>query len=275
MLKTGKRPARPYTSAHVPIADLLKAVPAGTLPPIPKNFGHGYDFGGTGWGMMGNGPCDDGTIPAGTYAYDGGGDCADAALSHIFMESARDAGRPIPKFTCASTLNNYAGYLNIGTWQNLTAANDQGTDLQEMLQRVQTTGYTDAAGNVHTIGATVTGEAGNIEQLWAIAYLFEAAYIGVNLQQAQESAFPGTWDYNASSQTVGGHCVPVMGNNGLISWGDRVQFTPAFFEKLNDEQYGFIDPLRYNAVTGDTLEHFNDADLEKFVTLVAQAKAAA
>lgn len=273
--KLGKRPARPYTSDHTPIADLLKAVPAGTLPAIPKNFGHGYDFGATGWGMQGNGPCDDGSIPEGTYAYNGGGDCADAAFSHVFMESAKDAGRPVPKFTCASTLNNYCEYLGIGTYTDLNENNDQGTDLQDMLDRVQTTGFTDADGNVYKIGKTVSGTPGNLDELWAITYLFEAAYIGVNLQQAQEDAFPGTWDYVADSETVGGHCIPIVGNKGLISWGDRVPFTTSFFEKLCDEFYGFIDPLLYNAVTGETAEHLNDQDLEKYVVLVAQQKAAA
>lgn len=268
--KLGKRPARPYTSDHTPIADLVKTLPSGSIPPIPNDFGHGYDFGKSGWGMMGNGPCDDGSIPEGDYAYNGGGDCGWAFWSHAFMESAKNAGRPVPKFTCASTLNNYCEYLNIGTYTNLNTNNDQGTDLQDGLKRVQTTGYTDANGNVYKIGATVSGTPGNIQELWAITYLFEVAMIGVNLQQAQENAFPGTWDYDASSQTVGGHCVAVMGNNGLISWGDRVQFTQAFFEKLCDEYFGYIDPLRYQAVTGETLEDYTDADLEKFVTLVVQ-----
>ncbi|MBV9805188.1 MAG: hypothetical protein JO130_18465 [Solirubrobacterales bacterium] len=271
----GKRPARPYTSDHTPMAELLRAVPSGSIPPIPANFGHGYDFGATGWGMMGNGLCDDGSITdTSLYAYGGGGDCVWAKFSHGFMESARNAGRPIPKFTCASTLNNYCAYLGIGSYENLNASNDQGSDMQEALKRAQTQGYTDAGGNVYKIGKTVSGTPGNLQELWAIAYLFELADIGVNLQQAQENAFPGPWTYVAGSPTIGGHCVPVMGNNGLITWADRVGFTQSFFEQLCDEFYGYIDPLRYNRVTGETLEDYTDADLEKYVVLVAQQKAA-
>lgn len=225
--------------------------------------------------MMGNGPCDDGTIPQNLYAYDGAGDCASAAFSHILMEAAKDAKRPVPKFTCASTLNNYCAYLGIGTFEHLNANNDQGTDLQEMLTRVQTVGYTDANGVAHKIAPTCSATPGDLHELWAIAYLFESAYIGVTLQQAQEDAFPGKWDYVPGSPTVGGHCIPVMGNNGLITWAQRVGFTQSFYEHLNDEAYGFIDPLDYNAKTGETLEHFSNADLEKYVTLVVQAKAAA
>jgi hypothetical protein len=271
--KLGKRAARSYTSDHTPIANLLKTIPSGTIPPIPKTFGHGYDFGATSWGMQGNGPCDDGSIAQGTYAYNGAGDCADAAIAHIFMEAAKDAGRPVPKFTCASTLDNYAEYLGVGSHANLNSNNDEGTDLQDFLKRLQTTGFSDANGNVYKIGATVSGTPGNLNELWAMTYLFEAAYIGVNLQEAQESAFPKTWNYDPQSQTIGGHCIPIVGTGGLISWGDRVGFTTSFFENLCDEFYGFIDPLLYSTVTGETLEKQDDADLEKYIALLTQVKA--
>src|ERR1035437_758750 len=271
----GKRPARPYTSGHTPIAELLKALPPGSIPPIPTNFGHGLAFGYTGWGEQGNGPCDDGSIAdQSLYAFSGGGCCVWSKFAHGFMESARNARRPIPKFTCASTLDNYCSYLGIGAHKNLTASNDQGSDMQAALKIVQTTGFKAADGKVYKIGNTVTGTPGNLKELWAITYLFELCDMGINLQQTQEDVFPDTWDYDPTSQIIGGHCVPAMGNNGLISWGDRVGFTPLFFEKLCEEFYGYLDPLRYNLVTGQTLEHFKDADLEKYVVLVARLKAA-
>ena len=270
----GKLPAKPYSSDHVPVSELLKALPSGALPPIPKNFGHGLDFGLRGWKMMGNGPCDDQSIQQGLYAYNGCGCCVWSKFAHSFMESARNAGRPIPVFTCASVLNNYASYLGVGNYTNLTAENDAGSDMQEALKIVQTTGFIDAQGNAHKIGATVTGTPGNVKEMWAITYLFELGDMGVTLQQAQMEAFPGTWDYDEASEIIGGHCVPAMGNNGLITWADRVEFTPAFVEKLCEEVYGYIDPLRYNAVTGETLEDYTDADLEKFVVLLAEQKKA-
>lgn len=270
----GKTPARPYTSDHTPMAELMKVIPSGALPPVPKQFGHGYDFGATGWGMLGNGPCDDGSIRKGLYAFNGTGCCVWSKFGHGFMESAKNAGRPIPKFTCASVNNNYAGYLGVGNYANINAQNDQGTDMQEALKRVQTIGFTDATGGVHKIGKTVTGEPGNIKEMWAIAYFFELGDMGVNLQQAQMDAFPKTWDYDPESSSIGGHNIPAMGKFGLISWGDRVGFTQAFFQKLCDEFYGYIDPLRYSLITGETLENYVDADLEKYITLFPVAKEA-
>ena len=36
-----------------------------------------------------------------------------------------------------------------------------------------------------------------------------------------------------------------------------------------------VDPERYNAVTGETAEGYADQDLEKWITMVAVAKAGA
>lgn len=269
----GKRPASPLRTDTPEFRPLLRSV-TGSLPPIPHNFGHGYDFGASNWGMLANGPCDDETIPASWYVHGGVGNCFWAGSAHEEMESARNAHRPIPRFTCLNVANQYAEYLGLKDAQALNRSNDQGTNVQEAISLRQTKGLVDADGTVYKIGQHVALTPGDLSELWAAAYLFECVGIGVNLQEAQEQAFPGRWDYVKGSPTVGGHYIPVMGNNGLISWGDRVGFTQAFYEHCNDESFAYIDPERYNRVTGETLEHYRDADLEKYLSLVAKAKAA-
>src|SRR5579875_4215439 len=99
----GKRPAT-YSSADLRYCEVRPA--ALDVPAAPKGFGYGTDF--TNWGQLGNGPCDDGSIPQSQYAYNGAGDCAWAGPAHEEMESAHNAGRPIPRFTCANVLDQYA-----------------------------------------------------------------------------------------------------------------------------------------------------------------------
>ncbi len=214
-LYLGKRPARHPSSDHVLMSDLLKALPAGALPPIPEHFGTGYDFGGTGWKMLGNGPCDDGSVPRGWYCFNGAGNCDWASWGHVLMQAAFNAKRPIPTFTCMNILNQYAEYLGLSGAEALTANNDQGTDMQEGITWGQTKGIADSNGVIYKAGQSVALDAGNIEQLWAGTYLFEDVKIGVNLTQANVTQFDGSknpiWDWDATSQVVGGHSIPTMG----------------------------------------------------------------
>lgn len=262
----GKRAARAPTSDHVAMRDLLKAVPAGTLPPIPENFGHGYDFGRDGWLMLGNGP--DNTVFDG---FQGCGDCAWAGPAHETMEAARDAGRPIPSFSGATVVKQYSAYSG---YDPETGQNDTGSDVQDVLKWRQTKGLLDNSGTAYKIGKTVTLTPGDLHELWAAAYLFECVGIGVNVQEAQMDQFNAgkPWDYVKGSPIEGGHYIPVVGNNGLISWAQRVGFTQAFITNLCDEAYSYVDPERYSQVTGKTAEGFDDQDVELFVSLVVAQK---
>lgn len=276
-LHLGKNDPEPVAGA-VAMADLMAAIPAGTLPPIPQHFGTGYDFGQAGWLMLGNGP-DDTVIPG----FGGCGDCDWAATAHILMQAARDAGRPIPPFSGKTVVEQYAAYVasvNNGQGYDIqTGANDTGTVMSQSISRCQTVGFYDDHGVVYRFGKAITLTPGDIHQLWAATYLLEDAKIGVQLQTAQMDQFDASpnpvWDYVAGSPDEGGHAVPTMGNNGLISWAERVGFTIPFIQNRMDEGHAFLLGERYNAVTGETREGLDDADLEKYIVLVAQMKAAA
>lgn len=281
-LPLGKHPAtRPrFTIYEDEIRPALQA--KGLLPTVPQMFGHGHDFKQGAWLMLGNGPDD--TV---TPGFQGVGDCAWADPAHDEMEAADDAGRPIPNFTGLVVVEQYAEYEG---WQppatnrlaSLLAfleANDNGSNMQDVIEIRQTKGLRDADGNVLKIGQAISlKEPGNINSIWELAWLCENVNIGVVLCEAQQTQFnerqQPTWNWVNGSPEIGGHAVPVMGKLGLISWAEDVYYTPAFISHQADETHAYLDNERYNQRTGETAEGFTEQDLEKYLVLEAEAKLA-
>ena len=50
---TGKRDARNLLPGTPRMSDLLKTIPAGTVPAPPLNWGHGFAFGNARWLIVG------------------------------------------------------------------------------------------------------------------------------------------------------------------------------------------------------------------------------
>ena len=59
-----------------------------------------------------------------------------------------------------------------------------------------------------------------------------------------------------------------------MTWGQRQTMTSQLLSTYCDEAWAYIDAERYLQVTGETPQGFRDADLEKYLTLVAQEKTA-
>lgn len=270
-LHLGKQTATPLRSETTDYAELRPAlVKADVLPTPPQMWGHGHDFPQGAWDMLGNGP-DDSVFPG----FGGCGDCAWADPAHDEMEAAKNAGRPVPAFSGATVVKQYSEYSG---YDPQTGENDTGSNMQDVIAWRQSKGLYDDHGTHYKIGKAVSIQPGNLQHLWEAAWLFENVNIGIEVTEAQQTQFneraQPTWDYVAGSPVVGGHAVPVMGKLGLISWGEDVYYTAAFIAHQMDEGYAYIDPLRYNLVTGEDYEHFKDADLEKFIVLAAQQKLA-
>lgn len=268
-LHLGKNPASKLAPGSAKYGELRPALArAGLLPKTPAMFGHGHDFPQGKWLMLGNGP-DDTVFPG----FGGCGDCAWAGPAHEEMEAAKNAGRPVPRFSGETVVAQYSEYSG---YDARTGANDNGANVQDVIAWRQERGLRDDQGNLYKIGREVWLEPGNLQHLWEATWLFENVGIGIEVAAAQMRQFDAgpqpTWDYVAGSPIEGGHYVPVMGKLGLISWAEDVYYTPRFIEKQMDEGVVYLDNERYNRVTGETLEHFKDADLEKFVVLVAQQK---
>jgi hypothetical protein len=275
-LKLGKRPAS-YRADTLRWADVKVGV---TLPvDVKPHGGYGGIFSTgpwPGWGMYGNGPCDDGSITdTSSYAYNGAGDCAWAGPGHETMELNKNAGRPVPKFTSANILDQYAQYLKLPNYQALNANNDQGSDVQDVLQIRQTTGLIDVTGTAHKIAAYVSIEPSNLADLWDALYLFETVGIGINFPESAMDQFNEnkTWSVVPGAQIEGGHYIPLVGHPTAntwtaVTWGKRQTMTPQFISKYCDEAYAYITLDRYNTVTGETAQGYTDVDLEQYLSLV-------
>jgi hypothetical protein len=185
----GKNAPSPPPANSVAMGDLMSAIPAGTLPPIPAHFGTATDFtnddsanpAAGSWAIGGNGP--DNTVAPG---FQGCGDCDWISTAHVLMQAAKNAGRPVPPFTGLTVVDQYAAYSG---YDLKTGANDNGTDMSDSIKWCQEKGFYDDNGTVYQFGQAVTIEPGNIEQLWAAAYLFEAVKIGVEVTTAQMDQF--------------------------------------------------------------------------------------
>lgn len=188
--------------------------------PDPNNFGHVTAV--AQWGMLGNGP-DDNPVEIAV------GDCAFAGPEHIIMGWLAAAKKPIVPFDYASTIAMYSKVTGYDPSQydpaTQTNPTDQGGDMSQIAEYWQTSGFTAADGSVHKIGAYLALEPGNLEQLTAAVYIFEAVGIGFALPSSAEQQFEDgqPWTVVPGATIEGGHFVPVEGRTkGLwdgVTWG--------------------------------------------------------
>ena len=238
--------------------------PAVTLPTIPSVFGHGNDFTGENWKMLGNGP-DDSVFEG----FEGCGDCAWAGPGHETMELCKDAGRPVPNFTGKVIVEQYSEYSG---YDPQTGNNDNGSSVRDVLQWRRTKGLRDADGAVHKIGVYVALETGNLQHILEAAYLFECVGIGIQVPESAQQQFAegAPWSVVPGAEIVGGHYIPVVGRPqegmlAVITWGKRQPITEGFYERYTDESWAYISGERINAVTGKSYEKFGAAELEEYL----------
>lgn len=232
------------------------------LPKIPENFGHANAL--ADWGMLGNGPdSNPADIPV--------GDCAYAGPEHIIMGWQAAAKKPISPFTYASTMKMYtlgSGYdpsqYNSVTQQNPT---DQGGDMSQIAELWQTTGFTDAAGTVHKIGAYLALEPGNLDQLAAATFIFDAVGVGLALPSTAEGQFENgePWSVVPGATDEGGHFVAVLGrehgNYQPITWARPQPMTPEFYQEYGQLAIVYLPPVDEFMDNGFSPEHFDMAQL--------------
>jgi hypothetical protein len=227
-LKLGKHPATPRAK------DLLfTRYTTGTLPKPTANFGFDAVKPADGWGMLGN---------------DNYGDCvwAGACHEHILASGAKRPGgtKPPPaKFSDTTALSDYA---TVTGFDPVTGAGDDGTNVHDAMSYRQHTGILDTAGARHKIGAYVSVTPRDVTELLQAAYLLETVGIGIQFPQSAMDQFNAgqAWSIVSGSPVEGGHYVPVVGyRRGLlevITWGRLQQMTISFYQRYNDESWGFV-----------------------------------
>jgi hypothetical protein len=274
-----------YSAKDIRYADVR---PQLSLPSLPASWGRGLDFQNgappAGWGMLGNGPIDDQSVPSNWTALlsGGAGDCACADPGHGIRMDNHDAGRPVPSITTKTTIDQYTylGQKESGAgYDPVTGANDNGLQCRTVLDYRLNEGWKDDQGNRHKIGIYVSLEPGNWEHLREACWLFPGLTIGFQVpQSAMDQLNAGkVWSVvpGMMNNILGGHDVIIVGHpwGGLwtvITWGQRQIMTYEFFTTTCDEAYAYIDPDRYSAVTGKTYNGYKDVDLEQYLTMVGQ-----
>jgi hypothetical protein len=271
-MKLGKRPYEP-DDRDLRYADVRPAKVSLPTPPPPSG-GYGRDF--SDWLMLGNGPCDDGSIDPSWAAYKGAGDCVWAGPGHETMEACKNSGRPIPAFTCLNVLEQYSAYSG---YNLQTGANDNGSQIRDVLNWRKSKGLVDASGAVHKIGTYAALEPGNTEQLWEALWLFEAVAIGIQFPASAMDQFNAgeEWTVVKGAQIEGGHYVPLVGHPventwTCVTWAKRQTLSQEFLTTYCDEAWVYVDTERYSALTGKSPQGYTAAELEEYIALLAQQK---
>lgn len=249
-LKLGKRDYQPSPRDFL----AAKYVDLEALPTPPRRFGFGKLY--AHWGMLGNGPDD--SVQQG---FQGAGDCVWAGFDHEVEMWTRIVGNPVT-FTGADAISDYSAQTGYVVGDDST---DNGTVVRDALSYRRQTGVLDAAGNRHRIGAYVLLATQDWDHLLKAAWIFGAVGMGFRFPDTAWGQLGGIWDVNVGASIIGAHYVPVVGTMDsreratCLTWGERQEFTRAFFEAYNDELWAFISPdvLR----NGQGLHHVDLATL--------------
>lgn len=270
-LKLGKRPAT-EDPRDAKLADFLPGLKAANLlPKPPAVFGHGNDFAGEAWLMLGNGP-DDSVFPG----FEGCGDCAWAGPAHETMELNRNADRPVPTFTGNVVVAQYSEYSG---YDPKTGESDNGSDVREVLAWRQKKGLKDASGNVHKIGPYLALEPKNLDELFYGVFLLECVGLGIEVFDQNQQQFSEGKPWTPGGQIDGGHYVPAVGRPKagqleVITWARKQAATDAFYTTANDESWGYVSAETFSAKTGNDFEGYDAAQVEQFLHETAKAKIA-
>lgn len=224
--RLGKLPARPG-AVKLRMASFID--PA-ALPTPPKEFGHEQLV--PRWGMLANNLW---------------GDCVIAGGLHETRLWNRQRGVTVPVGD-ACAIRNYSAITHFDPNAGPPGRNrtDRGTDMEYAARYRRHTGLVDAAGKHHRIGAYVALDPGDLEQLWAALYLFDAVGVGVEYPAQWSDAFARRkpWDAVAKPRLRGGHYVSGVARRGgnlmVVSWGRLHPMTPAGYTQFCDEAIAYL-----------------------------------
>jgi hypothetical protein len=258
-LKLGKKPARPgaVTFKFTDFATIAQ------MAEPPANFGHDRLI--KRWGMQGN---------------DVAGDCVFAATAHNIALWNAEAGKKV-SISTATTLKNYSDFTGYDPSQTdpTTGENptDQGTDMAEWLSHWRKTGFVDDHGTAHKIGAYLSLDPHNPDEMRYAAYYFDGVLIGVNFPEQWMNIFNQggrVWPALNNPNYDGGHCITTVAYRDKrpydITWGTGVELTLGAVAQTCDEAYAILTPEKL--VKGVDLNGFNYAKLTDYIKQLRSVK---
>lgn len=258
-LKFGKKPARPG-AVSFRFADFASV---SQMPEPPANFGHNRLV--HRWGMKGN---------------DVAGDCVFAATAHNVMLWNAEAGKRVD-ISDNTTLKNYAAFTGYDPSQTdpVTGENptDQGADMADWLSAWRRTGFVDDHGTAHKIGAYLSLDPHNPNEMRYAAYYFDGVLLGVNFPQQWMDMFnqgKRVWPALSNPDYVGGHCITTVAYRSHrpfdITWGRGVELTIGAVEQTCDEAYAILTPEKL--ANGVDLQGFNYVKLADYINQLRNVK---
>lgn len=250
-LLTGKQPA---TTDH---RDLLfhdyvdtSVIDLDSLPPIKKP-GHATKMPLPRL-MLGNGP-----DPSVAPGFQGAGNCVFACITNFLRLAFAIAGKGLFPASGATAVANYS---EVTGYVVNDPSTDNGTNMRAAMNWWRKTGYNDAHGQRHKIGAYAAIKLGNLNHLlWALYLSDEGVPLGIQFPESAMKEFPGKWTVVPNSPIDGGHAILLDATLNVESWAVDVQTVAEFLEKYVDEAYFVIDEEGF--VNGKTLEGFDSQQL--------------
>lgn len=214
-----------------------------------------------GWGMDANGP--DPTAPP-VIADTGVGDCGIAGMDHWQMAINAGQGRAWTSWGSPFCVNLYEV---LGDYKLGDPSTDNGTVLQDNLTYWRKT-------EINGVQLTGFGELtpGSWDRPSRVATMrmFGPLYTGVNLQNAQETQFPGPWLWVPNGSIAGGHCIDqtaeLTGTDECqdASWGASVAANTAFQFDATEEVWALLTAESVEA-NGDNPYGFDMAQLNEAI----------
>jgi hypothetical protein len=184
----------------------------------------------------------------GLYENDKYGDCGPTSVANLvrLVSGGLTGTEVMPSQDDVFDLYRRSGNPNFNPQ---TGADDNGVDMQTMLEALLSGGIGDGRGGVLLPVAFAKVDVTSDDQLTAAVSIFGGSLWGVDLQvaqQAQTDAHPPKWDYHHSSEW-GGHAIVAGAYESgaledVISWATRVETTSGFRRHQLQEAWVVVWP---------------------------------
>jgi hypothetical protein len=150
-------------------------------------------------------------------------------------------------FTTDCVLSDYAAATGFDPHAGPPGSNptDRGCAIRDVLKYRARTGILDDSGRRHRIGAFMRLDQSDLAQVYQALYLFQVVGVGLHFPDSARAQFHAgeVWDVVPGATVEGGHYVTMVARRdhiGIITWGQLVQITEAFFTEYCEEAWAYI-----------------------------------
>lgn len=207
--------------------------------------------------MLGNGP-DDSVRPG----FGGAGDCVLAFIANVIRLTHGIARKPQPPITGKETI---AAYSEVTGYVIDDPSTDNGTDMRTALNWWRKTGFADANGVRHKLGAfALIPRGGHLAWFRALWQLDIGVGLGIQFPVSAMDQFNAgqVWQLVAGSPIEGGHAILLDARRQwprVETWARDQDVSEPFLEHQVDEAWALFMPDML--VAGKSPEGLNQAQL--------------